>query len=272
MSRSGRIVRLGILFALLLVGSASGRAVGGDRGPAPDAYWLGPYFAGLRLTHTGPFGTGFTYGDCEQPAGEGGCSPPAQVQNFSSCERNPLGLDRVPSRVFLLRGGGLAIEYEQMGVDVNAGDRTATVYTNEYELMGAALRELRRGSDSAPQLLPPPVYPPAALRELKRVIVAKERFGRIGAIARAIDLPVAEVEVRLQIAELLPPAALAGVPPPTLSIAALERLRQLAFRTQHHLARSARERGISEAALRKKIAPVRGLTGYCWPRRAASPT
>jgi hypothetical protein len=131
--------------------------------------------------------------------------------------------------------------------------------------MSAALRDFRRRSEPVPQPLAPPVYPPAALRELKRVTVAKERFGRIDAIARAIHLPPAEVEVRLQIAELLPADTLDGVSPPKLSTAAIERLRQLAFRTENNLSRGARVRGISKAALLKKIAPVRGLTGYCWP-------
>lgn len=254
-----------MLFALMLIGTASGQTGRGEA-DAADAYWLGPYFAGLRLTHTFPGDTAFAYGDCELPEGEGGCSLPVEIQNASSCDRNPLAIDRVPFRVFLVRGGGLAVEYERSAIDLGTGDQTVTVYT-EFELMGAALRDLRRRSEPAPQTLAPPTYPPAALRELKRVTLAKQRFGGIGAIARAIDLPAAEVKVRLQIAELLPPGTLAGVRPPTLSTAAIERLRQLAFRTQYNIPRAARARGISEAALRRKIAPVRGLTGYCWPVR-----
>jgi hypothetical protein len=263
--RRSRITLVVVLLALLLPGAASGQGGGGSQKLAED-YWLGPSFAGMRLTHTSSFGgeSDFSYGDCEFPEGEGGCSVPAQVQNVSSCDRNPLAIDRVPFRVFLVRGGGLAAEYEKTGIDVGTGDQTVTLYT-EFELMSAALRDVRRKSDPAPQPLAPPVYPPAALRELKRVTVAKQRFGSIGAAAKAIHLPAAEVKVRLEIAELLPPGTLADVPAPTISTATLERLRQLAFRTQYNLPRAARIRGISVAALRKKIAPVRGLTGYCWP-------
>lgn len=263
MSRPARVALLVVLFALLPFAAMAAHAES-DSLDRADAYWLGPYFAGMRLTYTSPTGTSFAYGDCELPEGEGGCSVPAQVQNSTSCDRNPLAIDRVPYRVFLLRGGAVAVEYEQTGLDVSTGSQTVTLYT-EFELMSAALRDFRRRSEPDPQPLAPPVYPPAALRELKRVTVAKKRYGRIEAIARAIGLPPAEVQVRLQIAELLPPETLAHVRPPKLSIPALERLRQLAFRTEDNLPRAARLRGISVAALRKKIAPVRGLTGYCWP-------
>jgi hypothetical protein len=265
MDRMLRAGRISLFIALCALPLAAAYARGGAADQAPaDQYWLGPYFAGLRLTHTSSFnGKSFSYGDCEPPPGEGGCSVPAQVQNFSSCERNPIGLDRLPYRVFLVRGGGLAAEYERTGVDVGTGSRTVTVYTNEFELMGAALREIRPQSDSAPQPLAPPVYPMPVLRELKRVTVAQKRFDEIGAIARAIDLPAVEVRLRLQIAELLGPDALTGVPPPTMSTATVERLRQLAFDGQFNPARGARRHGMSVATYRAKIRRVRGLTGYC---------
>lgn len=263
-SRAGRIVLLVASLALLLAVPAGARADGGRHNLA-DGYWLGPYFAGLRLTGTQSFnGSNFLYGDCEFPKGEGGCSVPAQVQTSSSCDRNPLAIDRLPSRVFAIRGGGIAVEYERSAIDVTTGGQTATLYV-DFELMTAALRDFRRRTEAAPMPLAPPIYPLAALRELKRVTVAKERFGGIEAIARAIHLPDYEVQVRLQIAELLPPETLAGVKPPTLSTAEIERLRQLAFRTQGNLSRSARIRGMTKAALLRKLAPVRGLTGECWP-------
>ncbi|MGN6201309.1 MAG: hypothetical protein ACTHNY_02760 [Solirubrobacterales bacterium] len=267
-SRANRIVLLVLGLALLFAAPAGANADGG-RLDLTDGYWLGPYFAGLRLTHTEGFnGTTFSYGDCEFPKGEGGCSVPAQVQTTSSCDRNPLAIDRLPFRVFPVRGGGIGVEYERSGIDITTGGQTVTLYV-DFELMTAALRDFRRRTEPSPIPLAPPIYPPDALRELKRVTVAKERFGQIDAIARAIHLPPEEVEVRLQIADLLPPETLAGVKPPTLSTAAIERLRQLAFRTQGNLSRAARIRGISKAALLRKIAPVRGLTGECWPVKAS---
>jgi hypothetical protein len=257
----GRWIALSIaLCALLLASSAGGQVV--DESPSPaDTYWLGPYFAGLEVS--GTLGSTSVYGHCELPEGEGGCAPPVQIQNSSSCARNPIGLDRIPQEVFLLRGGGLATVNESTAVDIGTGGQTVTVYTSEPELMGAALRELHTRTQSAPEALAPPVYPLPVLRELKRVTAVAGRLSGVEAIARATDLPPAEVELRLRIAELLGPGALAGVPAPTMSTDTVERLRQLAFRSQFHPVRAARRLGISVASLRTKIRRVRGLTGNC---------
>lgn len=268
--RIGRIRRSALL-ALSLGASlfvlASGGSLAATAEAPADQYWLGPDFAGLPLTHQPKAGSGvqteaFAYGDCEPPEGEGGCSVPAQVQNWSSCERNPIGLDRLPMAVYPVRGGGIAAQYESTAVDIGTGDRTAVVFADE-ELIGAALREVRLLNDVEPQPLAPPVYPMPVLRELKRATVAVRRFGGVRAAVRTTGLTPGEVRVRLQIAELLGPEALADVPPPTMSVATVERLRQLAFRAQYRPARAAREMGIPLATLKAKLRRVRGLTGYC---------
>jgi hypothetical protein len=261
----GRLIALPIvLCALLLAVSAGGRAGAASVIPT-DLYWLGPYFAGMRMTHESEsraFQT-FAYGDCDPPPGEGGCGVPAQIQTASSCTRNPIGLDRLPYEVFLLRGGGLAAVYEPTGIDVGTGRETVTVFAN-YELMGAALRDFHLQSQSGPQPLPPPIYPLPVLRELKRVTAVQGRFAGVGAIARVTGLTPAEVRLRLAIAELLGPEALAGVPAPTMSVATVERLRQLSFDVQlSGLARTAREHGMSIASLRTKVRRVRGLGMDC---------
>jgi hypothetical protein len=263
MNRAGRIAFLAALLAALLVSSAGGRS-GGENLASRDPYWLGPYFAGMRVTHEDTVGgASISYGDCELPEGEGGCSPPATVQTTTSCARNPIAIDRLPYRVFPLRGGGLVVAYEATAVDVGTGNRTVTVYTNELELMSAALREVRRRSEPSPQPLPPPVYPMTVLRELKRVTAAADRLHGVNAVARATELSPDEVRLRLQIADLLGPKTLAGVPVPTMSTATVERLRQLAFQAQYDLARTARKHGLTKAELRAKIRRVRGLVGYC---------
>jgi hypothetical protein len=264
MNRAGQIAFLAALLAVLLVSSAGGRS-GGEGRASRDPYWLGPYFAGMRVTGEESY-TGATifYGDCEFPKGEGGCSLPAQVQTTTSCARNPIAIDRLPYRVYPLRGGGLAVSYEATAVDVGTGNRTVTVYTNELELMSAALREVRRRSQPSPQPLPPPVYPMTVLRELKRVTAAADRLDGVKAIAGATELSPDEVRVRLRIADLLGPKALAGVPVPTMSTATVERLRQLAFAADElGLAETARKHHLTKAELRAKIRRVRGLTGYC---------
>lgn len=264
MGRAWIAVLVGVLFASALPAAASAAPPPWSHVPA-EQYWLGPYFAGMRLeatTYSTTFDT-FIYGTCEQPeSGEGGCSPPVEAQNASSCSRNPIGLDRLPEEVFLLRGGGLATVYEPMAVDVGTGGNTVTMYA-DLELMSAALRDFYAQSQTGPEPLAPPEYPLPVLRELKRVTAVAGRLGSAKAIARATGLSEAEVRLRLRIAELLGPDALDGVPPPTMSVATVERLRQLAFDGQFNPARGARRHGMSKAEYLRKIRRVRGLTGYC---------
>jgi hypothetical protein len=246
-----------------LLGAAAAPANGAVSDPG-DLYWLGPYFAGMPVTATPQevrFAT-YVYGDCELPEGEGGCSPPAQIQNWSACARNPLRIDRPPYELFPLRGGGIAAVYESSGVDVGTGDRTVTVFAKR-ELMGAALLEIRLRSQPGPEPLPPPEYPMPVLRELKRVTVPAERGVDVAAIARKTDLRGYEVRMRLRIAELLGPGALADVPPPTISTATVGRLSELAHRAIYKPVLTARRQGISVAELKKKISRVRGLAGLC---------
>jgi hypothetical protein len=251
-----RIAFLTALCTILVI--CTGGQGGAADPPAPDQYWLGPSFAGLPLTDTGespgtnstPPDKSFSYGDCELPEGEGGCSVPANVQNWSSCYRNPIGLDRLPQKVFLVRGGGLAAQYESTAVDIGTGNRTVTIYA-DYELVGAAMRELRPEADAEPQPLAPPVYPMPVLRELKR------------ASTKPSELAPEEVKLRLRIAELLGPDALADVPPPKMSVKTVERLRQLAFKAEFNFAETARKNGLTKAELRRKIKRVRGLAGHC---------
>lgn len=261
-----RIAFLAALLALLLVSSAAAGPNSGseESRAAKDPYWLGPYFAGMRVADETSY-TGHTifYGDCELPEGEGGCSVPAQIQTSTSCARNPIAIDSLPSRVFRLRGGAIAVSYEATGVDVATGNRNVTIYA-DLELMSAALRELRRRSQPSPEPLPPPAYPRIVLRELKRVTAAADRLPGVKAVARATELSPDEVRLRLRIAELLGPEALADVPVPTMSTATVERFRQLAFSADElGLTYTAREHGLTKAELRAKIRRVRGLTGYC---------
>jgi hypothetical protein len=249
------------LCALLLVAPAGGQESG--RLSKSELYWLGPYFAGLRLTDT--WYQSFAYGECEFPEGEGGCTPQVQVLNTTSCARNPIGTGSL-GEAFLVRGGGLAVgnEIEPGFLDVGTGRQTVSVRVSEPELLGAVLREVHPRSETGPEPLAPPVYPLPVLRELKRVTVAEERFDGVAAIANATELSSDEVRMRLRIAELLGPDTLAGVPAPTMSVATVEHLRALASGVQtHNLAHTAERHKMSVAALRKKIRRVRGLAGDC---------
>ena len=256
-----RIALLVALCALALAAPASGSQENGRLGDS-EIFWLGPYFAGLRLTDTNR--QVFAYGDCKPPEGEGGCQLPVRVGNATTCTRNPIGSNGVVRDVFLARGGGLAVEYAAGAIDVGTGRQTVSVRVSEPEVLGAALREVHRRSETGPAPLAPPVYPLPVLRELKRVTVAAERFDGVAAIAKATGLTAYEVELRMRIAELLGPDLLADVPAPTISVATVEHWRQLAFGVQtHDLAHTAERHKMSVASLRRKIRQVRGLAGDC---------
>jgi hypothetical protein len=252
-----------VLCAILLAGLGAARAGAAVSSPN-DLYWLGPYFGGMRLTglpEEHRYAT-FIYGDCELPEGEGGCSPPVEIQNWSACARNPLRIDIVPYQVFQLRGGAIVSVYESSRAEVATGDRNVVVFA-EPELVGAALLRLRLQSQAEAEALPPPEYPMPVLRELKRVTVPAERGLDAAAIARKTEVNVDEVRLRLRIAELLGPEALAHVPLPTMSTAEVEWLSKLAHRAIYKPALTARRQGITVAQLRKRISRVRGLEGEC---------
>lgn len=251
------------LCAFLIAASAAGPAGAAVSNPT-DLYWLGPYFAGMRLTSEpeehryAPF----AYGDCELPEGEGGCSVPAQIQNWSSCARNPLRFDVYPYQVFPLRGGGIVSIYESGRAEVATGDRNVVVFA-ESELVGAALLRIHLQSQSGPEALAPPEFPMPVLRELKRVTVPAERGLGVAAIARRTEVPEDQVRLRLRIAELLGPEALADVPVPTMSTAQVEWLGKLAHRAIYKPTLTAHKQGLTVAELQEKISHVRGLAGTC---------
>jgi hypothetical protein len=264
--RAAGVVSLALLCGSLLLAATAVAGPPSANRALSDPYWVGPSYASMQLAgeSEGAWDKSFFYGDCDPPKGEGGCPLPLQIQNTTSCARNPIGLDRLPYAIYGLRGGGIVAAYEPTAVDLGTGGQTVTVYA-EQELIGSVLGDLRRRSQTAPQELAPPVYPMPVLRELKRVTAVAGRLHTIRAIGKATGLLPGEVWVRLRVAELLGPDALADVPPPTMSTRTVERLRQLAFRSQspYALAQTAHEEGISKASLRAKIRRVRGLAVPC---------
>lgn len=249
-----------MLGTMLVAACASGQTAAQKR-QSLDPYWLGPFFAGLPVSEERDVPVPeFAYGECI-PEGEGGCPWPARVETSTTCALNPIAHETPFAPVSPLRGGGLMTEDER--VYVGTGYRTFTVETGEPELRTAALREVRRRSQPAPEPLPPPVYPITVLRELKRVTAAAQRFRGVKAIAKATELEPEQVRYRLRVAELLGPEALAGVPVPTMSTARVKRLVQLAVLVRLYPRRTAEKNGMTVAELQKLVSRVHGLTGFC---------
>jgi hypothetical protein len=183
------------------------------------------------------------------------------VQNRTTCDRNPVGLDVAPDRIRRLRGAAIAWSLERGAVDVSTGRSNATVYAHGDRGAERAARALRRRSQGRPARLAAPVFPPAVLRELKRVTAAREQLGSTVAVGYALGIPRRFVRVRLQVARLLPVGALRGVSVPRRSWAEVERDRQVAFAAETHDAQ--RRFHLSRAQVRRAVRRVRGLAGDC---------
>jgi hypothetical protein len=138
---------------------------------ASAPFWLGQSFAGYPLVaHTESHA--FVYGSCQPPHGEGGCQPPLTLEDRSTCQRNPVALDVVPRRLYRLRGHGIAAVYDRGNIDVYADHTTTTAAARGDRLVARAVKAIRRRGQARPRALRAPVFPPAVLRELKRVTVA----------------------------------------------------------------------------------------------------
>ncbi|WP_354701949.1 hypothetical protein DSM112329_02291 [Paraconexibacter sp. AEG42_29] len=251
-----RLLVCGALAACVgISGAASVGAFAADPGGTPGSYWLGEQFAGLPLTDSTD--SNYSYGDCEA-SGDAGCAPPLQVQNRTSCDRNPIGLDSDPPRVTTLRGGALVARYGGGTADVGTGRRTVTVFAVDERALTAALLGLRRRTqDAPPSALARPVYPRAVLLEIRRAVDARKLAASVPLIAQRTGVPVAGVRTRLAMARALGPGALRGVPAPRRSWKAVSADRQLVLDAS--LGRApATSAKVKAAAVR-----VRGLVGDC---------
>lgn len=130
-------------------------------------YYAGDSFAGhdLRFAGLGPgSGSGlgrawsFIYGDCTPPAGEGGCSPPLEIQNWSICARFP-ALYGPPAPPTSTLDGAETLRIGGGGLDVYTGRTTVAIFGGDGTSVVPLLR--RVSDDASPEALPPPA--PGAL-------------------------------------------------------------------------------------------------------------
>lgn len=101
------------------------------------------------------------YGDCETD--EGGCLPPLQIHNYSTCARwASLGPNE--PRLFDLRGAKATWTGRGAGagLEIFTGRTTVTIGAEGRRVLNAAVRALRTVHQKRPTTLPPPV--PGSLR------------------------------------------------------------------------------------------------------------
>ena len=137
---------------------------------AHHVYYAGEEVAGLPLEEIEgeewqkverDIGWNFYYGECDPPSGlfaEGGCEPPLQIHNYSTCRRwASLLSDK--SAMFDFRGataagGGDGIEDP---VEVFTGRTTVVIFAGDRSVAKSAARQLRNVRQERPSRLPPPV-------------------------------------------------------------------------------------------------------------------
>jgi hypothetical protein len=81
---TGAAVLAGVVVSAASAGCGSSAHLDELKSDDRPYYWVGESFDGFELTHAetyaGRFST-FVYGSCKAPRGEGGCTPPLEVQN-----------------------------------------------------------------------------------------------------------------------------------------------------------------------------------------------
>lgn len=98
----------------------------------------------------------FYYGGCALPEGEGGCSPPLQIQNYNTCRR---WADAYPGkpRLFNFRGAKAAWVSSAGSLEIYTGRTTVVIFANRKSVAKRAARLIRDVRQRQPSRLPPPV-------------------------------------------------------------------------------------------------------------------
>lgn len=102
----------------------------------------------------------FFYGTCV-PSGEGLCSVPLQIQNYSTCRRWAGAYPGKP-RLFSFRGAKAAWVRTAGSLEIYTGRTTVVIFARSHSVATSTARLLRTVGSTRPSSLPPPV--PGSLR------------------------------------------------------------------------------------------------------------
>lgn len=96
------------------------------------------------------------YGHCKDPPDEGGCPPPLQIHNYSTCTR---WASLRESPLFDLRGAKATKPVSGGGADLEifTGRTTVTIHAENQDVLNSAAQVLRDVRQEHPSYLPPPV-------------------------------------------------------------------------------------------------------------------
>jgi hypothetical protein len=166
-----RVACLSLLCGFILCGAAAAEAPSLSEVEEFDAYrvyYAGEEVAGLPLEELlgeewqkveRSVSWSFIYGSCTPPMDEGGCAPPLEIQNYSTCRRWFSALHR-KRRLYDLRGAkatGGGGRYELSPMEIFTGRTTVVIFGNQQNVIKSAARQLRHVRQGEPQsLLPPP--------------------------------------------------------------------------------------------------------------------
>jgi hypothetical protein len=96
------------------------------------------------------------YGRCKDPPAEGGCPPPLQIHNYSTCSR---WASLSESRLFDFRGAKATKPMAGGGADLEifTGRTTVTIHSESQDVLNSAARALRNVRQKHSSALPSPV-------------------------------------------------------------------------------------------------------------------
>lgn len=167
--------------------------------PLGPGYWMGPIGPQNRLLGTAQGGS-LIYDDCSvfEPRE---CGTHVELQNSTTCARNPLEADLGFPGSLVVRRGALVYRSDDF-VDVHTGVRTVTIFADDAQDVDEVIDALRPLPSAEPvAMLDAPRFPAGVVRQID----AARRLGTAGRIARQLHVSRARARLLLKLARALGP-------------------------------------------------------------------